>query len=73
MAQGEPATRTHDYTRHGTTTLFAALDVKTGRVIGQCSQRHRHQEFLRFLAKIDRETPAHREVHLIADNYGRST
>jgi transposase len=69
MAKGEPATRTHDYTRHGTTTLFAALDVKTGRVIGQCSQRHRHQEFLRFLAKIDRETPAHREVHLIADNY----
>jgi transposase len=69
MAKGEPATRTHDYTRHGTTTLFAALDVKTGRVIGQCSQRHRHQEFLRFLAKIDRETPAHLEVHLIADNY----
>jgi len=69
MTMGHPATRTHDYTRHGTTTLFAALDVKSGRVIGRCMMRHRHQEFLRFLATIDRETPAHLAVHLIADNY----
>jgi transposase len=69
LIAGHAATRTHDYTRHGTTTLFAALDVKTGRVLGQCSRRHRHQEFVRFLDKIDRDTPAHLEVHLIADNY----
>ena len=48
---------THDYKRHGTTTLFAALDVATGRVIGQCMQRHRHQEWLKFLRRIDAETP----------------
>lgn len=69
MTAGHPVTRTHDYTRHGTTTLFAALDVKSGRVIGRCMMRHRHQEFLRFLATIDRETPAHLDLHLIADNY----
>ena len=55
LIPGHAATRTHDYTRHGTMTLFAALDVKTGRVLGQCSQRHRHQEFVRFLDKIDRD------------------
>jgi hypothetical protein len=60
---------THDYKRHGTTTLFAALDVATGRVIGQCMQRHRHQEWLRFLRRIEAETPKHLDVHLIADNY----
>jgi len=60
---------THDYKRHGTTTLFAALDVLEGRVIGQCMARHRHQEFIRFLNKINRETPAGRELHLIVDNY----
>jgi transposase len=69
LIAGHAATHTHDYTRHGTTTLFAALDVKTGRVLGQCSRRHRHQEFVRFLDKIDRNIPAHLEVHLIADNY----
>ncbi len=69
MTAGQPATQTHDYTRHGTTTLFAALDVTSGRVIGQCMMRHRHQEFLRFLATIDRETPAHLDLHLICDNY----
>lgn len=69
LVPGHAATRTHDYRRHGTTTLFAALDVRTGRVIGQCMMRHRHQEFLRFLAKINRETPAHLAVHLIVDNY----
>jgi transposase len=66
---GHPATRPHDYIRHGITTLFAALDVATGRVIGRCMMRHRHQEFLRFLAIINRETPAHRDLDLIADNY----
>ena len=60
---------THDYKRHGTTTLFAALDVATGRVIGQCMQRHRHQEWLRFLRRIEAETPKKLDLHLIADNY----
>src|SRR5260370_19544437 len=53
----------HDYKRHGTTTLFAALDVLDGKVIGQCMTRHRHQEFIRFLNKINRETPGGRELH----------
>lgn len=66
---GHPAMRTHDYIRHGITTLFAALDVASGRVIGRCMMRHRHQEFLRFLAILNRETPAHRDLDLIADNY----
>src|ERR1700756_5064465 len=56
---------THDYKRHGTTTLFAALNVLDGKVIGQCMSRHRHQEFIRFLNQINRETPAERAVHLI--------
>ena len=59
----------HDYKRNGTTTLFAALNVLEGKVIGQCMQRHRHQEFIRFLNKINRETPKDRDVHLILDNY----
>ena len=58
MKRGRCGTMTHDYKRHGTTTLFAALDVIEGRVIGQCMARHRHQEFIRFLNKINRETPA---------------
>src|SRR3954463_12557429 len=62
-------TMTHDCKRHGTTTLFAALDVLEGRVIGQCGTRHRHQEFIRFLNKINRETPAGRQLHLVVDNY----
>src|SRR5712671_1127561 len=69
MKKGRCGTMTHDYKRHGTTTLFAALDVLAGRVIGQCMARHRHQEFIRFLNKINRETPAERELHLIVDNY----
>jgi transposase len=69
LVNGHPATRTHDYKRHGTTTLFAALDVHSGRVIGRCMMRHRHQEFLRFLAIINRQTPAHLDLDLIADNY----
>ena len=60
---------THDYIRHGTTTLFAALDVATGKVIGKCSRRHRHQEFLAFLRLIDRETPPELDIHLVLDNY----
>src|SRR5271154_2260810 len=69
MKKGRCGTMTHDYKRHGTTTLFAALDVLEGRVIGQCMARHRHQEFIRFLNKIDRETAVGRELHLIVDNY----
>ena len=60
---------THDYKRHGTTSLFAALDVATGAVIGQCMRRHRHQEFLRFLRTIDQQTPKTLDLHLILDNY----
>ena len=69
MKRGRCGTMTHDYKRNGTTTLFAALDVLDGKVIGQCMARHRHQEFIRFLNKINRETPAGRELHLIVDNY----
>ena len=69
MKKGKAGTMPHDYKRHGTTTLFAALDVATGKVIGQCMKRHRHQEWLRFLRRIDAETPKHLDVHLIADNY----
>jgi transposase len=66
---GRAGTMTHDYKRHGTTTLFAALDVLTGTVIGECLPRHRHTEFLRFLRTIDREVPRGLQVHLILDNY----
>lgn len=69
MAPGFPEQRTHDYYRHGTTSLFAALDIATGEVIGQCYRRHRHQEFLRFLRKIDSETPEELEIHMVLDNY----
>ena len=60
---------THDYYRHGTATLIAALNVLDGSVISQCKLRHRHQEFLAFLNHLDRNLPADLEVHLIADNY----
>jgi transposase len=66
---GRAGTMTHDYKRNGTTTLFAALDVLTGSVIGQCLPRHRHIEFLKFLRTIDREVPKALQVHLILDNY----
>ena len=69
MKRDRCGTMTHDYKRHGTTTLFAALNVLEGKVIGQCMSRHRHQEFILFLNKINRETPAERELHLIVDNY----
>ncbi len=60
---------THGYVRHGTTTLFAALDIATGRVLAQCKQRHRHQEFLQFLRHIDASVPKKLDVHLVVDNY----
>ena len=70
MKKGRCGTMTHDYKRNGTTTLFAALNMIDGKVIGDCMPRHRHQEFIRFLKKIDAETPAHLNLHLIIDNYG---
>lgn len=69
MKKGRAGTMTHDYKRNGTTTLFAALNVLDGRVIGQCMQRHRHQEFIRFLNRIERDVPAGKLIHVILDNY----
>lgn len=69
MKAGQPTTRTHDYVRHGTTTLFAALNVLEGSVIGRCMQRHRHQEFIRFLNTVEAAVPAGKVVHAILDNY----
>lgn len=69
IKKGRAQTMTHDYKRNGTTTLFAALDVLTGKVIGQCLARHRHEEFLKFLRTIDREVPGGLQIHLILDNY----
>jgi transposase len=66
---GRCGTLTHDYTRHGTTTLFAALELADGRLIGTCMARHRHQEWLKFLQLIDAETPADLDLHIIVDNY----
>jgi len=70
LKKGRCGTMTHDYKRNGTTTLFAALELLEGKVIGQCYQRHRHQEFLRFLRYLDRGFPATRSLHLVMDNYG---
>jgi len=69
LKKGRCGTMTHDYVRHGTTTLFAALNVLEGTVIGECFSRHRHEEFLKFLRQIDRQTPAGYDLHLIVDNY----
>jgi transposase len=69
MKKGRLGTMTHDYKRHGTTTLFAALDVLEGKVIGQCMKRHRHQEFIRFLAAVEAKVPKTKSVHVIVDNY----
>jgi transposase len=69
LKRGRAETMTHDYKRYGTTTLFAAMDAATGRVISLCQQRHRHQEWLKFLRLIDEATPLDRQIHLIADNY----
>ncbi len=73
MKKGRCGTMTHDYKRHGTTTLFAALNVLEGKVIGQCLPRHRHQEFLKFLRRLDREFSKELALHLIVDNYGTHT
>jgi len=69
LKKGRGGTMTHDYKRNGTTTLFAAFSMLDGKVIGDCMSRHRHQEFIRFLAKIDVETPSELDLHLIVDNY----
>ena len=70
MRPGQAERRTHDYTRHGTTSLFAALDVKAGTVIGKCMPRHRTQEFRKFLDEVERNVPADLDVHVVMDNYG---
>lgn len=69
MKKGRCGTMTHDYTRHGTTSLFAAMNVLDGTIISDCHARHRHQEWLKFLRRIDQQTPADLDVHLICDNY----
>ncbi len=69
LKKGRCGTMTHDYKRHGTTTLFAAIDMAEGKVIAECMPRHRHQEWLKFLRQIDAQTPAKMELHLILDNY----
>lgn len=70
MKKGRCGTMTHDYKRNGTTTLFAALELAQGKVIGQCYARHRHQEFLKFLKCLDDEFPQEKKLHLVMDNYG---
>jgi transposase len=69
LKKGRCATMTHDYKRNGTTSLFAALNVANGEVIGTCMKKHRHQEWIQFLNLIDRSTPADKEIHIICDNY----
>lgn len=69
MKRGRAGTMTHDYKRHGTSTLFAALNVFTGEIIGECKKRHRHQEFLSFLKTIEAQSPEDKELHVIVDNY----
>ena len=73
MKKGRAGTMTHDYKRNGTTTLFAALNVLTGMVIGQCLPKHRNGEFLKFLRTVDRQTPKGLQIHMILDNYGTHT
>ena len=70
LKKGRCGTMTHDYKRNGTTTLFAALNMLEGKVIGQCLPRHRHQELLKFLRRLDREFPEELTLHLVMDNYG---
>ena len=70
MKKGRCGTMTHDYKRNGTTTLFAALELAQGKVVGECYQRHRHQEFLKFLRRVDEEFPGAVRLHLVMDNYG---
>jgi len=70
LKKGRCGTMTHDYKRNGTTTLFAAMELLQGQVIGQCYERHRHQEFLKFLRRLDQEFPSDLALHLVVDNYG---
>ena len=70
LKKGRCGTMTHDYKRNGTTSLFAALEVLQGKVIGECYERHRHQEFLKFLRRLDQEFPGEIRLHLVMDNYG---
>ena len=70
IKKGRCGTMTHDYKRNGTTTLFAALDTLRGKVVGECHSRHRHQEFLKFLRRLDLEFPGKVPLHLVMDNYG---
>jgi transposase len=69
LKPGRAGTMTHDYKRHGTTTLFAALDILEGKVLGQCTRRHRHQDFIRFLNALEARIPPHKAVHVVLDNY----
>jgi len=69
LVKGRLGTMTHDYKRNGTTTLFAALEVTEGSIIGTCMDRHRHQEWIKFLTLIDHQTPPELDLHLIVDNY----
>jgi transposase len=69
LKRGRAGTMTHDYKRNGTTTLFAALDVLEGKVVGRCMQRHRHQEFIRFLNAVEKTVPATKAMHVVLDNY----
>src|SRR5262249_32275323 len=70
---GCAGTMTHDYTRHGTTTLFAALDILEGKVIGQCTRHHRHQDFVRFLTALDARIPRRKAIHVVLDTYATHT
>jgi transposase len=70
MKKGRAGTMTHDYVRHGTTTLLAALNVLDGTLLGRCMARHRRQEFIRFLNRIERDVPAGKLIHVVLDNYG---
>jgi transposase len=70
LKPGKCGTMTHDYKRHGTTTLFAALEIAQGKVVGQCYARHRHQEFLKFVKRLDQEFPGEVKLHMVMDNYG---
>jgi hypothetical protein len=69
MRPGQAERRTHDYTRHGTTSLFAALDIATGEVIGRCYPKHRSTEFRKFLDQVEKAVPPNLDVHLVMDNY----
>lgn len=73
LVKGRCGTMTHDYKRHGTTTLFAAMELGQGEVIATCMRRHRHQEWIKFLKMIDEQTPQDLDLHVIVDNYGHTS